>query len=358
MNLSSKTLSAFLGASLRFSSLSLVAAVLSSTLNAAELTGAGASLPAPVYVSWSDAYFKATGNRINYQSIGSGGGVKEVIGKSIDFGATDIPLSAADLEKHGLVQFPTVVGGVVLIANLPGVQPGEVKLSGPVLADIFMGKIAHWRHPDIARLNSGVKLPDMAIAVVRRSDGAGSTLTLSNYLSKVSPAWKQKLGEGTVVQWPRGLGGKGDEGVDGFVQRLPGSIGYVDFAYAHQHKLATIQMQNSSGEFVAANEQSIGAAAAAADWEKYAFGPYLTDLSAKGVWPLASTTFILMRKLQDKPAIGTEALKYFDWAYKRGAKSVADNGYVPVPDGTVSLILGAAWPQLKDPAGKPVFAQQ
>src|SRR5215510_16546811 len=230
-------------------------------VSAADITGAGASFPNPIYSKWADAYQKATGNRLNYQSIGSSGGIRQIRAKTVDFGASDAPLTAAELEKDGLIQFPTVFGGVVPVVNLPGVKPGELKLTGPVLAEIYLGKITKWNDKAIADINPGMSLPNADIGVVRRADGSGTTAIFTGYLAKVSPEWKQKIGEGTTVQWPAGLGGKGNEGVSAFVQRLPGSIGYVESAYAKQNKLAHVQLQNAAGKFVEPSEKTVGAAA-------------------------------------------------------------------------------------------------
>ncbi len=322
---------------------------------AAEVTGAGASFPAPIYAKWADAYQKATGNRINYQSIGSGGGMKQIVAKTVDFGASDMPLSAQALEKDGLVQFPTVIGGVVPVVNVEGVKPGALSLTGPVLADIYLGKIMNWNDKAIAELNPGVSLPNTAIAVVRRADGSGTSFMFTNYLSKVSPEWKTKVGEGTAVQWPTGMGGKGNEGVSAFLQRIPNSIGYVEYAYAKQNNLAWTKMKNAAGNFVSPDDVSFKAAAADADWNKSAFGEILTNQAGKNAWPITGATFVLMQKTQDKPAQGAEALKFFDWAYQEGAKMAADLDYVALPESLIKSIR-ASWENIKDASGKPVFA--
>lgn len=323
---------------------------------AAEVTGAGASFPAPIYSKWADAYQKATGNKINYQSIGSGGGIKQIQAKTVDFGASDMPLTVEDLDKAGLMQFPTVIGGIVPVVNLAGVKPGELKLTGPVLADIYLGKIIHWNDKAIKELNPSVNLPDQAIGVVRRSDGSGTSFVFTNYLSKVSPEWKQKVGEGTAPQWPAGLGGKGNEGVSAFVQRLSGSIGYVEYAYAKQNKLTHALVQNKDKQWPLPDDATFKAASAGADWQKTAFYQVLTDQSGKDAWPISSATFILMHKNQDKPAQGTEAIKFFDWAFKNGDKMAEELDYVALPDATVKLIE-TAWGQVKDASGKAVFAK-
>ena len=326
-----------------------------SVAGAADITGAGASFPAPIYAKWADAYQKATGNRVNYQSIGSGGGIKQITAKTVDFGASDMPLKAEALDKDGLVQFPTVIGGVVPVVNLANVKPGELKLTGPVLADIYSGKLTKWNDKAIADLNPGLALPATDIGVVRRADGSGTTFIFTNYLSKVSAEWKQKIGEGTAVQWPVGLGGKGNEGVSAFVQRLPGAIGYVEYAYAKQNKLTHAVLKNASGNFVAPDDLTFKAAAAHADWTKSNFAEILTEQTGKDAWPITGATFILMHRVQDKPAQAGEVLKFFDWAYKNGAKMADELDYVALPDSLQKLIR-TAWGQIKDGSGKSVYA--
>ena len=327
----------------------------SPTASAAEVTGAGASFPAPIYAKWADAYQKATGNKINYQSIGSGGGIKQIMAKTVDFGASDMPLTPAELDKAGLVQFPTVIGGIVAVVNLPGVKPGEMRLTGAVLADIYLGKLTKWNDKPIADLNPKLQLPAQDIAVVRRADGSGTTFIFTNYLSKVSNEWKQKVGDGTAVQWPLGLGGKGNEGVSAFVQRVPASIGYVEYAYAKQNKLTYTQLQNSDGQFVLPDDDNFKAAAAGADWAKSAFYEILTDKPGKISWPISGATFILMQKTQDKPGQGVEVMKFFDWAYKNGGKLAAELDYVPLPDSLVKLIHSTLAANVKDGAGKTLW---
>ena len=326
-----------------------------STVSAAEITGAGASFPAPIYAKWADGYQKATGNKINYQSIGSGGGIKQITAKTVDFGASDMPLPPEKLDKEGFMQFPTVIGGEVLVVNLPGIRKGEIRLSPTLLADIYLGKIVKWNDKAIAALNPKVNLPDQAIAVVRRADGSGTTFIFTNYLSKVSPEWKSKVGEGTAVQWPVGLGGKGNEGVSAFVQRIPGAIGYVEYAYALKNKMTYTLLQNADGQYPVPGEESFKAAAANADWTKSAFYELLTNEPGKNSWPITGATFILMHKMQDKPAQAAEVIKFFDWSYKNGDKMASELDYVPLPDSLVKLIH-ASWGQLKDASGKPVPA--
>jgi phosphate transport system substrate-binding protein len=341
--------------SIKWLALSVVAASLSISAQAAEVTGAGASFPAPIYAKWADAYQKATSNKINYQSIGSGGGIKQITAKTVDFGASDMPLKAEALDKDGLVQFPTVIGGVVPVVNLADIKPGQLKLTGAVLADIYLGKILKWNDKALVELNPGLKLPDQDIGVVRRADGSGTTFIFSNYLSKVSPEWKQKVGEGTAVQWPVGLGGKGNEGVSAFVMRLPGSIGYVEYAYAKQNKMTHAILKNAAGNFVAPDDLAFKAAAANADWTKSAFAEILTEQSGKEAWPITGATFILMHKLEEKPAQAAEALKFFEWSYKNGSKLAEELDYVALPDSLVKLIH-ASWEQIKDSSGKTVYS--
>jgi len=323
-------------------------------VQAAEITGAGATFPAPIYGKWAEAYQKATGNKINYQSIGSGGGIKQITAKTVDFGASDMPLTPAELDKNGLMQFPAVIGGEVLVVNIAGVKPGEMRLTPTVLADIYLGKITKWNDKAIAELNPKLSLPDQLIAVVRRADGSGTTFIFTNYLSKVSPEWKQKVGEGTAVQWPLGLGGKGNEGVSAFVQRIPGAIGYVEYAYSKQNKMTYTLLQNADGNYPKPDDVSFKAAAVKADWTKSAFYEILTNEPGKDAWPITGATFILMHNVQDKPAQAAEVLKFFDWSYKNGAKMADELDYVSLPEPLVKLIH-ASWAAIKDASGKPVY---
>lgn len=324
--------------------------------HAANITGAGATFPYPIYAKWAEAYKQASGNGLNYQSIGSGGGIKQIKAKTVDFGATDMPLKAEDLEKEGLLQFPAIMGGVVPVVNLEGIKPGQLKLTGKVLADIYTGKIAKWSAPEIAALNPGVKLPDTDITVVHRADGSGTTFVWTDYLSKVSPEFKSKVGSGTAVKWPTGVGGKGNEGVAANVQRIKGSIGYVEYAYAKKNNIAHTQIQNREGQFVQPDDQTFAAAAAGAEWAKTpGMGVILTDQPGKNAWPLASASFILMHKNQADPAKGKEVLKFFDWAYKNGDAMALELDYVPMPDQVVKLVQDAWKTQLKDTSGKPIW---
>jgi phosphate transport system substrate-binding protein len=320
-----------------------------------EATGAGASFPAPLYSKWAADYHKATGVKINYQSVGSSAGIKQIDAKTVDFGASDAPLKDEELQKKGLVQFPTVIGGIVPVVNIKGIAPGQLKLSGQVLGDIYLGKVTKWNDPAIAALNPGVSLPDATIAPVRRADGSGTTFGFTNYLSKVNPEWKDKVGEGTAVNWPTGAGGKGNEGVAAFVGRLPNSIGYVEYAYVKQNKLTYTQLQNKDGNFVSPDDDAFKAAAAGAEWSK-SFYQILTNQPGKAAWPITSATFILMHKSQDKPAQAAASLKFFEWAYKSGDKTATDLDYVPMPE-TVKSVIYKSWQQIKDGSGKAIALQ-
>ncbi len=317
------------------------------------VTGAGATFPAPIYSKWADSYSKATGVKVNYQSVGSGAGIKQIKGKTVDFGASDAPLSDEELQKDGLLQFPTVIGGVVPVINVAGIATGQLKLSGEVLGDIFLGKVAKWNAPAIAGLNPGVKLPDADIAVVRRADGSGTSFVFTTYLSKVNAEWKAKVGAGTAVNWPTGAGGKGNEGVAAFVQRLPNSIGYVEYAYAKQNKMNHVQLRNQAGSFVAPDDLTFKAAAAGADWAK-TFAQDLTDKPGKDSWPITGATYIMMYKLADKPEASSTALKFFEWAYQNGDKSAEDLEFVPLPASVKDLVRKQWASQMKDAAGKPI----
>ncbi|MEP7057559.1 MAG: phosphate ABC transporter substrate-binding protein PstS [Caldimonas sp.] len=323
------------------------------TVRAQDMTGAGATFPAPIYAKWADAYNKATGARLNYQSVGSGAGIQQIRAKTVDFGASDMPLTDDALAKDGLVQFPTVIGGVVPVVNLKGIAPGQLKLTGQVLGDIYLGKIKKWNDPALTALNPGVGLPDEAISPVRRADGSGTTFIFTNYLSKVNSDWKSKVGEGTAVNWPIGAGGKGNEGVSAFVQRLPNSIGYVEYAYAKQNKMTYTLLKNKDGNFVPPDADNFKAAAAGADWSK-SFFQVLTDLPGKDAWPISGATFILMHKVQDKPANAANSLKFFDWAYVHGDKMADELEYVPLPDAVKTLARKAWSADIKDGAGKPI----
>ncbi len=321
--------------------------------SAQDVTGAGATFPAPIYAKWADAYNKATGARINYQSVGSGAGIRQIKAKTVDFGASDMPLKDEDLAKDGLVQFPMVIGGVVPVINIKGIAPGQMKLTGPVLADIYLGKITKWNDAAIAALNPGVPLPDTAIAPVARADGSGTTFIFTNYLSKVSEEWKSKVGEGTTVKWQAGTAGKGNEGVAAFVQRLPNSIGYVEYAYVKQNKMTFVQLRNRDGQWITPSDDAFKAAAVGADWNK-TFYQVTTDQPGKAAWPLTNPTYILMFKSQDKAASASAALKFFDWAYLNGDKMADELDYVPLPAALKDLVRKQWTDQIKDSAGKAV----
>lgn len=318
------------------------------------ITGAGATFPFPIYAKWGDEYKKAAGVAMNYQSIGSGGGIKQIQSKTVDFGASDMPLSAEALAKDGLVQFPAIIGGVVPVTNMDSVKPGEMKLTGPVLADIYLGKIKTWNDKAITDLNPGLKL-EGPITVVRRSDGSGTTFLFVDYLAKVSPEWKSKVGVGTAVSWPEGVGGKGNEGVAQYVQRIKGSIGYVEYAYAKKNKLDHIAMKNKAGQFVQPTEGAFAAASAGADWKGTpGMAVVLTEQAGEKSWPMSGASFILMHAKPAKVDSSREVLKFFDWALKNGGKSASELEYVPLPPATVSLIQ-AEWKKITDAGGKAVF---
>jgi phosphate transport system substrate-binding protein len=324
--------------------------------HADSVTGAGSSFAAPLYAKWASEYNKATRVQINYQSIGSGAGIKQVDAKTVDFGASDMPLPDAELAKKGEVQFPTAMGGVIPVVNIKGIKPGEVHLDGAVLADIYLGKVKKWTDPEIKKLNPGVNLPDAAIAPVRRADGSGTTFIFTNYLSKVSPEWKSKVGEGTAVNWPTGAGGKGNEGVAAFIGRLPNSIGYVEYAYVKQNHMTYAMLQNANGKFVEPNEASFKAAAAGADWSR-SFYQILTNEPGANAWPISGATFILMHKVQDKPAQASQVLKFFDWGLNHGGQAAAELDYVPMPESVVKQIEQLWAKEIKDGSGKSVASK-
>jgi phosphate transport system substrate-binding protein len=327
------------------------------TALAIDISGAGATFPYPIYAKWADAYKKETGVGMNYQSIGSGGGIKQIQAKTVTFGASDMPLKAADLDKGGLIQFPTVIGGDVPVVNLEGLKSGDLKFDGPTLAKIFLGEIKTWNDPAIAKLNPSAKLPSQAIVVVHRSDGSGTTFIWTDYLSKVSADWKSKVGANTAVEWPVGIGAKGNEGVANNVVNTKGSIGYVEYAYAKQNKMTTVAMINKDGKTVSPNAESFQAAAANADWQGTpGFGVVLTDEPGAGSWPIAGATFILIHKQPQDPAAATEALKFFAWAFAKGDKMAEALDYVPMPDSVVNAIQKVWATEIKDSTGKHLFA--
>jgi phosphate transport system substrate-binding protein len=315
----------------------LVAA--STSAYAADITGAGATFPYPIYSKWADAYKKETGNGLNYQSIGSGAGLKQIQAKTVTFGASDMPLKVDQLEKDGLAQWPMVMGAIVPVVNIEGVKPGDMVIDGETLANIYLGKITKWDDPAIKKLNPNVKLPSAAIAVVHRADGSGTTFNFTNYLSKVSADWKSKAGEGTTVEWPVGVGAKGNEGVSGNIGQTKDSIGYVEYAYAKQNKLIYTAMTNKAGKTVQPTTESFQAAAANADWTQApGFYLILTDQPGDKSWPITASTFILMHKEPADKAASGEALKFFKWAFASGGKMAEELDYIPMPDNVVKLI--------------------
>jgi phosphate transport system substrate-binding protein len=332
------------------------AVVLVASAHAADITGAGATFPYPIYAKWAEAYKKATGTGLNYQSIGSGGGIKQIKAKTVDFGASDMPLSAEELNKEGLLQFPAIMGGVVPVVNLDGIAPGQMKLTGPVLADIYLGKITKWNAAEIAALNPGVKLPDAEITVVHRADGSGTSFLWTDYLSKTSPNFKSTVGAGTAVKWPVGVGGKGNEGVAANVQRMKGAIGYVEYAYAKKNNIAHVQLKNRDGQFVQPDDETFKAAAANAEWSKTpGMAVVLTDQAGKNAWPVTGASFILMHRSQADSAKGREVLQFFDWAYRQGGAMAAELDYVAMPQAVVKQV-GDLWKsEIKDSSGIPVW---
>lgn len=323
---------------------------------AADMTGAGATFPYPIYAKWAEAYKKTTGNGLNYQSIGSGGGIKQIKAKTVDFGASDMPLKAEELDAEGLTQFPAIIGGVVPVVNLEGVAAGKMKMTGEVLAGIYMGKITKWNAPEIAALNAGVKLPAEDITVVHRSDGSGTTFLWTDYLSKVSADFKTAVGSSTAVKWPVGVGGKGNEGVASSVKQIKNSIGYVEYAYVKKNKMTYTMLKNADGQFVEPDDENFKAAAAGADWSK-APGMYLvlTNQPGKATWPVSGASFILMHKTQADADKAKEVLKFYDWAFKNGGAMAAELDYVALPAPVVKLIEDSWKAKIKDASGKAVW---
>jgi len=344
-----KITSTILAASLALAAFSVPAA-------AVDISGAGATFPYPLYAKWADTYKKETGVGMNYQSIGSGGGIKQIQAKTVTFGATDAPLKGADLDKHGLVQFPMVMGGIVPVVNLDGIAPGNLVIDGPTLAKIFMGKIKTWDDAALKALNPNAKLPSSAIAVVHRSDGSGTTFNFTDYLAKVSPEWKKDVGSATAVEWPVGIGAKGNEGVANNVAQTKGAIGYVEYAYAKQNKLTHTKMVNKDGKTVEPVIASFQAAAANADWASVpGYGVILSDEPGAESWPMTAATFILIHKQPQDPAAAGEALKFFAWAYDKGAKTAEDLDYVPMPAAVTSEVKKVWARDMKDASGKPLY---
>jgi phosphate transport system substrate-binding protein len=309
---------------------------------AADISGAGATFPFPIYAKWADSYKKDTGNGLNYQSIGSGAGIKQIRAKTVTFGATDAPLEAKDLDKDGLAQWPMVMGGIVMVVNIPGVKPGELVLDGPTVAQIYMGKITKWNDPAIKKLNPSANLPDLAIANIHRADGSGTTFNFTYYLSAVSPEWESSIGKATTVEWPSGIGAKGNDGVANNVATTPGAIGYVEFAYAEQNKLTFTSMVNKAGKTVAPTMGAFQAAAANANWSVPGFYQILADQPGDESWPMTAATFILMYKKPANVAASNDALEFFKWAYEKGDKMAQDLDYIPMPD-NVKKLVEAMW---------------
>lgn len=332
------------------------AAMAFSSALAADMTGAGATFPYPIYAKWAEAYKASTGNGLNYQSVGSGAGIKQIKAKTVDFGASDMPLKAEELDADGLMQFPAIMGGVVTVVNLDGIAPGQLKLTGPVVADIYLGKITMWNDAAIAALNPGVKLPAAEITVVHRADGSGTSFLFTDYLSKVNPEFKTKIGAGTAVKWVTGVGGKGNDGVAANVQRIKGAIGYVEWAYAKKNKIAHTQLKNKDGNFMQPDDDNFKAAAAHAEWTKTpGFGVVLTDQAGKNSWPITGVSYILMHKQQADANKGKEVIKFFDWAFKNGDAAAVELDYVPLPDTVVKLVQGSWKTNLKDASGKALY---
>jgi phosphate transport system substrate-binding protein len=317
---------------------------------AADITGAGATFPFPIYAKWAEGYKAATGTGMNYQSIGSSGGIKQIRAKTVTFGATDAPVPGADLDKDGMVQFPAIIGGTVPVLNLDGFKPGELRITGPVLAEVFMGTISKWNDAKLAALNPGKNLPDVAITVVHRADGSGTTFNFTDYLSAISKEWADKVGKNAAVKWPAAssVGGKGNEGVAANVNRIKGSVGYVEYAYVKKNGMNFMQLQNADGRYVAPDDKTFAAAAAGADWFSVP-GMGVSMVNAKGAtsWPISTASFILMYKQPADKAASAEALKFFDWAFKNGAKMADDLDYVALPSSLTDQIRSRVWSQIQ-----------
>jgi len=332
------------------------AAMVMSSAFAADVTGAGATFPYPIYAKWAESYKAATGTGLNYQSVGSGAGIKQIKARTVDFGASDMPLKATELDAEGLMQFPAIMGGVVTVVNVDGVAPGQLKLTGPIVADIYLGKITKWNAPEITAINPGVKLPDTDITVVHRADSSGTSFLFTDFLSKTSPEFQQKIGANTAVKWAVGVGGKGNEGVAANVQRIKGSIGYVEWAYAKKNKLAHTQLKNKDGQFLQPDDENFKAAASSAEWTKTpGFAVILTDAAGKNSWPITGVSYILMHKAQADATKGKEVVKFFDYAYKNGGAAAAELDYVPMPASVVKLVQDAWKANLKDASGKAIY---
>ena len=333
----------------KFAVVAASALTLASAAHAADITGAGATFPYPIYAKWAEAYKKSTNVGLNYQSIGSSGGIRQIRAKTVAFGGTDAPLSGADLDKDGMVQFPAILGGVVPIINLDGFKPGELKVTGELLAEMFMGTILKWNDAKIAALNPGKKLPDQAITVVHRADGSGTTFIFTDYLNEVSAAWKEKVGKGAAVKWlaATSVGGKGNEGVAANVGRVKGSVGYVEYAYAKKNNIPHLQLRNLNGRYVDPDDKTFAAAAAGADWFSVpGMGISLVNLKGNDSWPITGASFILMYKNPTDKAMSQDVLKFFDWSFKNGKEMALELDYVPLPDVLTKAIADKVWTQI------------
>ncbi len=333
----------------KFAVVAASALTLASAAHAADITGAGATFPYPIYAKWAEAYKKSTNVGLNYQSIGSSGGIRQIRAKTVAFGGTDAPLSGADLDKDGMVQFPAILGGVVPIINLDGFKPGELKVTGELLAEMFMGTILKWNDAKITALNPGKKLPDQAITVVHRADGSGTTFIFTDYLNEVSAAWKEKVGKGAAVKWPAAtsVGGKGNEGVAANVGRVKGSVGYVEYAYAKKNNIPHLQLRNLNGRYVDPDDKTFAAAAAGADWFSVpGMGISLVNLKGNDSWPITGASFILMYKNPTDKAMSQDVLKFFDWSFKNGKEMALELDYVPLPDVLTKAIADKVWTQI------------
>lgn len=330
--------------------LAILLASVAISAQATDITGAGATFPFPIYYKWAEVYKKETGKSLNYQSIGSSGGIRQINARTVDFGATDAPVKGEDLDKNGQIQFPAIIGGTVPVVNLDGIKPGELKITGPVLAEVFLGNITRWNDPKLVALNPGKNLPNLEITIIHRADGSGTTFNWTDYLSTVSPEWLQRVGRGAAVKWPAAasVGGKGNEGVAANVTRIKGSIGYVEYAYVKQNKLTFLQLQNKAGRWVSPDDLTFAAAAEGADWFSVpGMGLSIVDQRNPNAWPVSSASFIIMYKEPKNKATSDEVLKFFDWAFKNGKKDAVDLDYVPLPDALTKQIRERVWTQIK-----------
>jgi phosphate transport system substrate-binding protein len=330
--------------------LAILLTAITVTAHSAEITGAGATFPYPIYAKWAEGYKKATNNNLNYQSIGSSGGIKQINAKTVDFGASDAPVKGEDLDKNGQVQFPTIIGGTVPVVNLEGFKPGELKITGPVLAEVYLGTITKWNDPKLTALNPGKKLPDLLITIVHRADGSGTTFNFTDYLTAVSQDWASKVGRGAAVKWPAdsSVGGKGNEGVAANVNRIKGAIGYVEYAYVKKNSMTFMQLQNKAGKYIEPDDLTFAAAADGADWFSVpGMGLSIVDQKNSNAWPITSASFVIMYKNPDNKANSQEVLKFFDWAFKNGKKDAMDLDYVSLPDSLTKQIRERVWTQIK-----------